>query len=312
MELNFTWDALCKPYEASNYFSLENPASLKIGLSKYSHGNAWWLAEISRLIYQDDFTTNKNNNLGSFKYEDVHFINNNASSTHVALIKLNGVDKQNELKPCLVIAFRGTDDLIDWSSNTQAYQSLFDNKGKVHTGFKDVYLSIKDELFEYINDLSLPMFITGHSLGAALATLTSSDMVNNSNYDSCYTFGSPKTGDLEFVDSLPNEQIYRVINNSDVITTIPLDFAKIKYRHAGSSHLFNDKGEYIEDLDQDTILSYQKERLKSLKEYAKQEIFSRNIKNIKQNLPPFLADHAPLNYVSLLTNQLEIKRVSVD
>lgn len=298
MKLDYSWESLFKPGEALEYFNRPSPTPLQTNARHFNLSNAWWLAEISRLTYHPDFYEDKDINSGCLEYEKIGFIDNKDTSTYVALLKVNAE------KPCLVISFRGTDEIDDWNINVHAYQTSFNDLGKVHSGFKKAYTSIRDELFEYLNNNSLPIFITGHSLGAALATLAAAELSENKNFDSCYTFGSPRTGDPDFINSIKFKKIYRIVNNCDVVTTVPIDFALIIYKHAGSPYLINDNGELIEDMNEEDIYAYQKERLQGLKEYAKSKFFSKDIKSIKDDLPAFLADHAPINYVIAISNLL--------
>ena len=304
MELDTSWDALSKPGEATDYFNLPSPKPLQIGTNNFNIFNAWWLAEIARLSYHPDYYKKQDISFGCFKYEKIAFIDNIKTSTHVSLLKVEAIDDNKENKACLVIAFRGTDEINDWNTNIHAHQRSFGNTGKVHSGFKKVYLSIKDELLKYLKDNSLPIFVTGHSLGAALAILCTSDIYKSNLFDSCYTFGSPRTGNTTFVNLIKCKNIYRVINNCDVVTAVPIDFAGIKYKHIGSSYLINDKGELIEGMNEDEIYSYQKDKAYGLKEYAKSKLFS-SIDSIKTDLPFFLADHAPVNYVIALKNLID-------
>jgi triacylglycerol lipase len=294
MELDYSWESLFKPGDATDYFNWLNPTPLQAGVNNFSLSNAWWLAEISRLTYHPDFYLKKDINCGSFDYELLGFIDNQITSTQVAILKVN------YNMPCLVIAFRGTDEIENWNTNVHAYQSSFNDIGKVHSGFKKAYLSIKKELHEYLKNNTLPVFITGHSLGAALAILATSEVYPDEHFDSCYTFGSPRVGNLEFFDSVKCQQIYRVINNCDVVTTVPIDFTAIKYKHIGTPYLINDSGDLIDKLNEDEIYSYQKSKLSGLKDYAISKIFNNGSKSIKDDLPAFLADHSPINYVLAL------------
>lgn len=303
MHQDSSWQALSKPGEATEYFDLQTNTPLQCGVTGFNISNACWLAEISRLTYQPDFHINKKNNLRRFKYEEIGFINKAETSTHVSLLKVKGINSEGYPQPCLVVAFRGTDDLVDWNNNIKSMQTPFNECGLVHAGFNITYQSIKEELFFYLEDLSLPLFVTGHSLGAALATLLTAEVVDRPNFDSCYNFGSPRVGNATFANTLNNKPIYRVINNSDIITTVPISIPNISYQHCGTTQLLNNMGILIEGLSEEDILSYQKNKMLSLKDYALQEIFSTNIMNIKGKLPPVLADHAPINYVLALENQ---------
>ncbi len=295
-----SWKSLFKPGEATKYFTLSNPEPIQINSGDFNLSNAWWLAELSRLIYNDNFLNNKKITLGSFKHELLGFIENKKTSTRVGLFIIN------QDCPCLVIVFQGTDEIEDWNVNIHAYQMPFGNAGKVHNGFKKAYLSIQVELMDLVSNNALPIFVTGHSLGAALATLASSELADNQYFDSCYTFGSPRTGDPEFINSFSCENIYRVINKCDVVTTVPIDFATIKYNHVGSAYLINDKGVLLKKLSEQDVYSYQKNKIESLKKYAVTKIFNNDLKSIKDDLPPFLANHAPFNYVAALQNLINI------
>ena len=302
MQQDSSWQALSKPGEATEYFDLQTNKPLQCGVTGFNISNASWLAEISRLTYQPDFHLNKKNNLGRFEYKEIGFINKAETSTHVSLLKVKGINSDGYPQPCLVAAFRGTDDLVDWNNNIKSMQTPFNECGLVHAGFNIAYQSIKEELFFYLEDLSLPLFVTGHSLGAALATLLTAEIMHRLNFDSCYTFGSPRVGDAAFANALNEKLIYRVINNCDIITTVPISIPNINYQHCGTTQLLNNMGILIEGLSEKDILSYQKNKMLNLKDYALQELFSTNIMNIKGGLPPVLADHAPINYVLALEN----------
>lgn len=73
-------------------------------------------------------------------------------------------------------------------------------KCKVHLGFYSNYLAFKPDLMEKIKVLKLAypsalVFMTGHSLGAALAVFAAIDV--GETYDSptiVYNFGQPRIG----------------------------------------------------------------------------------------------------------------------
>jgi triacylglycerol lipase len=299
MKLDYTWDSLTNPGEANDYFCFQNTTPIEIGTNSFTLSNAWWLAEISRLIYHNDFFNKPEIDLGCFNYELLGYIEKPETSTHIALIKII------QESPCLVIVFRGSDEIQDWNINTQAFQTDFNNLGKIHSGFKKAFVSIRDKLIEHIKDNELPFFITGHSLGAALANLATSELHTNKNFDSCYTFGSPRIGNMEFINSIECKTIYRIVNNCDIVTTVPIDFTVIVYKHLGFSYLIDDKGQLITNMNEDEIYLYQKERTEQLKEYALSKLLNNDLMSIKNDLPPFLADHSPVNYVYKLQNLLK-------
>lgn len=68
------------------------------------------------------------------------------------------------------------------------------------------------------------------SVGAALATLAAAKHPPKA----LYTFGSPQVGNQAFVNSLPNIPIHRVVDDQDIVTTLPPVF--VNFQHAGKEH----------------------------------------------------------------------------
>jgi len=72
---------------------------------------------------------------------------------------------------------------------------------------------------------NLPLFITGHSLGGALATLAAIDIATNTTFASptVYTFGAPRVGDPPFVKAynctVPIH--WRIQNKFDIVPHLP-------------------------------------------------------------------------------------------
>jgi hypothetical protein len=65
------------------------------------------------------------------------------------------------------------------------------------------------------------VFVTGHSLGGALATLAARH-IRMLGYDvDLYTFASPRVGDPTFAKSFQGLNCYRIANSEDVVTVVP-------------------------------------------------------------------------------------------
>ena len=71
------------------------------------------------------------------------------------------------------------------------------------------------------NGLGKQLVVTGHSLGAALATLYT-DRINDSK-SVCYTYGSPRVGNKDLIKNM-NFNCYRFRNNNDIVTKVPPEF----------------------------------------------------------------------------------------
>ena len=111
----------------------------------------------------------------------------------------------------LFVAFRGSENIMNWIDNIQIRKiSPFNNNTiKVEKGFYKAYQYIKYDLLNKLEILKEKyninnVFLTGHSLGAAIATLFSYDILKD-NHDIVLnyliTFGSPRVGNKYFVES---------------------------------------------------------------------------------------------------------------
>ncbi|WP_420819785.1 lipase family protein [Paenibacillus monticola] len=139
----------------------------------------------------------------------------------------------------IIIAFRGTSSATNWISDTIASQKRFKYIKEdclTHRGFTDIYASARNGIISALASLSADktLYITGHSLGAALATLCAIDIAANTAYSSPnqFTFGSPRVGDPAFAKAfakyVPNS--YRIANLFDVITHAPPSISKLPKR----------------------------------------------------------------------------------
>lgn len=135
-----------------------------------------------------------------------------------------------------ILAFRGTEvaKREDVKIDIDAMRvSVLD--GRVHAGFRIAYDSVAKEIEASILKLKdTPLYITGHSLGAALATVATQRLEHNPRMRemiaACYTFGSPRVGDNHY-DIEFKSPIYRIVNSTDIVTIIPL--VAMGYIHIG-------------------------------------------------------------------------------
>ena len=124
-----------------------------------------------------------------------------------------------------VLAFRGTSSLGDWVTNLHA--ELVPLEGApaqvmVHAGFLSAFECCRAEIKAAVNKYVPPdlgLYITGHSLGGALAQIASAALERD-NLAACYTFGSPRVGTSDF-DRQVKCPHYRVVNRSDLVPGVP-------------------------------------------------------------------------------------------
>ncbi|WP_379151063.1 lipase family protein [Paenibacillus sp. sgz5001063] len=137
----------------------------------------------------------------------------------------------------IIIAFRGSSSTANWISNANAtqkrYKFIKENYCLTHRGFTDIYTSARREIHSALSRLSSGkiLYITGHSLGGALATLCAPDVAANTAFNTprLYTYGSPRVGDPVFAKTcskyVPNS--YRIGNLFDAATYVPPSIFKL-------------------------------------------------------------------------------------
>lgn len=161
----------------------------------------------------------------------------------------------------IFLSFRGTASVSDALADALIVQepfAFFSNApltgAKVHQGFNELYVEIRGPIFEKLEALSNEMqddmfkfntlFVTGHSLGAALAVLAVPDLregIENLPPVVMYNFAGPSVGNPDFVD-LYTQAVgtsWRVANTNDVIPKLPpttLDCDNYRYEHAPGEH----------------------------------------------------------------------------
>lgn len=132
---------------------------------------------------------------------------------------------------------------------------------RVHRGFADAYLSVAQPLVARVRALlkkkARPVYLTGHSLGGALATICSMDLwaqLPLSRHEiSVTTFGSPKVGNFAFQRTydavLPMH--WRIMLSADLIVTLP----KVFYRHVGKKVVLHEGQIFLDPNTLDTALT---------------------------------------------------------
>ena len=108
---------------------------------------------------------------------------------------------------------------------------------------------VKKDLEENLIGKGLNLYITGHSLGGAMQSILCLELEEiGVEYKESYNFGSPRVGNLEFkrfYNNFKNQSNYRVINNNDVITRVPIGSIPIfknGYFHVGREVYLNRQG----------------------------------------------------------------------
>jgi hypothetical protein len=221
--------------EARNYFHanylLVNPP---VKRAAYSDRMAWVLASMAQLVYEKFEEGGKVKELlleklrgGGFKW--IQGFHSTETDTQAFLVVKDD-------KSYAVLAFRGTEVTKKTDILTDAKAGMVSAiEGRAHQGFIHAYQSVEKDIEKSIEKLDgIPLYITGHSLGAALATLATQRLEQNHVFRdqiaACYTFGSPRVGNTEFDRELKSV-VYRVVNTTDIVTVVPL--IAMGYIHVG-------------------------------------------------------------------------------
>lgn len=164
----------------------------------------------------------------------------------------------------LVVCFRGTSSGKDALVDARFFKvDAFGGQGKVHRGFNGALDSVWDAVKVAVDTLGLGrrIFVTGHSLGAALAQLAAHRLaLSQFEIAAVYVYGSPRVGNSDFAEAynaLIGKQTFLHINNSDIVTRIPLTI--LGYRHLGEGPMMFDKGHAITKMPQPKALVEEEE-----------------------------------------------------
>ncbi len=186
-----------------------------------------------------------------------------------------------------IVAFRGTQitSIKDVVSDALIKLEEWPGPGRVHRGFWRAYRSLRNSI-----DSNMPsgkLIVTGHSLGAAMATLMAALWPEAV----LVTFGSPRVGDGTFVKSFEGRDVRRYDDCTDIVARIP---PPVGYGHVSEARYIDHLGQVHAPPPDDAEISADRRKgtLLYLRKYAWQ---------LWSNVPARSgADHAPINYVSAL------------
>ena len=140
----------------------------------------------------------------------------------------------------IVIALRGTEpkEKSDVVADLKAWKSSSKYQGRVHAGFKDEVMKIMDQIDKFVaKHEGKKIYVCGHSLGAAMATIVTTRLKNKP--EAVYTYGSPRVGNRKFAHHFDKDYTcYRFVNNNDIVTAVP---GPIMYDHVGKLHYISYK-----------------------------------------------------------------------
>lgn len=224
---NFDLEKSFSPMEEMGFFRDYEEVPFKNSEAQFDVSNAWWMAELSRLVYVKS-QKKVRKELKDAGFDTVKFFSKKSTQAFVAI---NGTD--------IMVAFRGTelDRLSDVIVDARFWQTKSQTTGKIHQGFKEALDEVWDQLYEYVASIRADrnLWYTGHSLGAALAILAASRLPGTA----VYAFGSPRVGNKKFIKSI-STPVYRIAKSRDIVTRIP---PPLGYRHVGELYFVGGLGQ---------------------------------------------------------------------
>jgi triacylglycerol lipase len=266
--------------------------------------NAWWLADASFLVYGDAPFVEKALEKSPLPSQGFRVKWLGTADDNRGMVLSNDA--------AMVVVFRGTRvqvhslldkaEIVLYNQSDLKTDGLFLFKaakvgGRVHSGFADAFAQVSRCLDANLA-LRTPnqrLWLTGHSLGGALATLAAAH-IGSEAIDGLYTFGSPRVGDAAFTAVLPSGCHFRFVHRDDWVPQIPPEF--LGFVHRGKLRPVT--GSQPRNVRADLLTGWQ--------------AFSAAVANTSRELKfrvgelPFqitgLADHAPVYYATLLWNSL--------
>jgi triacylglycerol lipase len=156
----------------------------------------------------------------------------------------------------VVVSFRGTEptnpvDLFtDFTTARVAFSDKFQftGWGKIWGGWADGVQAVLPQILEKLkacDDDRHALWITGHSLGGALAMVLAAIVANLPEHpiQGVYTYGQPRVGDPEFCQRYAKalgEKTFRHVNNNDLVPRVPpRRFSRMEQQVYGAGGLFD-------------------------------------------------------------------------
>jgi len=227
------------------YFERSEDYPMEVDNTEYSAVNAWWLAECAFLAYAHPGFARMAYKLIGF--DDFRFFH--GVGTECMVIWSGGV---------VIVAFRGTElksrsVLHEISTDLNTIPVPFELGGRVHKGF----LKGLEEIWGGAEGLQIflknliddkpdrPLWITGHSLGGALAALCFARIPEAAGL---YLYGAPRVGDSDFLALFNGRSVWRIENARDPVPMVPPDIPKLKFNFIdlGSLKFINLEGKILD------------------------------------------------------------------
>jgi hypothetical protein len=283
------------PYSASQqdlYYPASSLESFPVQRPQTEEALCAWMCLLAYCDQFPNFAFNRDaikQKLVPLGFQSVSFFESQGhdrnGGTHCFLAIHDDAAKENKLA---IVAFRGTDkdDPTDLLDDAEALLVEWQAPGKVFVGFKSALAEVQSDLLAAINPIDYRTLYTGHSLGAALATLLAGIKVPSA----LYTIGSPRVGNQDFVASLAGVKNHRYVDCCDAVTELPPEV--LGYAHLGDPIYISQNREVSSAPKNHSVIA---DRIQARADYLVQYAWKSGCVCVRD-----LADHAPLNYVTAI------------
>ncbi|MEM9822453.1 MAG: lipase family protein [Bacteroidota bacterium] len=195
----------------------------------HTKGNAMTLADFAHLAYMEPVYIEKQ--LQAWGFSNFHWIEDTVETDTQSFV--------TQKDHFAIVCFRGTSSGTDGLIDARIFKTnAFGGTGRVHSGFKKALDSVWTKIDSTIDGLIgvEKIFVTGHSLGAALAQLCAYRIAlkHPSLVAGVYVYGSPRVANRQFkaaYNQLLKDKTYLHINHKDAVPTVPPAF--LGYQHLG-------------------------------------------------------------------------------
>lgn len=205
----------------------------------------------------------------------------------------------------VLVAFRGTEpeNIKDWLTDGDALL-VPTPMGLLHNGFLRAFNTVGSRILDDIHHSpdtqGKPLWLTGHSLGAALSTIMTGTCAHAGlAIAGHYNFGSPRVGDSSFTsfyDERYAPVTFRFVNNNDIVPRVPP--RSLLYDHVEFKRYLDSHCRLVRDMRVVNLLldSFEGSLLGLRKLLAQ----ITQLKQEKLPLPDFIEDHRISNYISCI------------
>ncbi|NQZ11894.1 MAG: hypothetical protein HRT35_32485, partial [Algicola sp.] len=116
-----------------------------------------------------------------------------------------------------------------------------------YKGATQLFIDVVKEIEKYDPGKTKSVWLTGHSLGGAVAALLAAELALRNRaykvFNGVYTYGQPRVADpstAKAFDKRWPSKFFRIVNKGDDACDFP--FVGDKYKHFGEPHIFDTTG----------------------------------------------------------------------